>query len=438
MPATALTRLLVAAPAAVAAVALVARSAAAQDAPAGAPADARWQAWIGCWSPAADSAGTPDAAAPVTCVAPAGGSAVEVTTVAGGKVTGRERVDASGAQRRFERDGCTGWERGEFSPDGRRVYLRTELTCVHDVRRTGDAVLAFTRAGEWVDVRGASVNGYTGVRTVRLRPAVEPAGLPAEVASALRGRSLAVETARVAAASPVGSADVIEVTRRAGAPVAAAWLAELRQRFALDGRRLAELADAGVPGSVTDVMVATTYPQRFALDPSGAQRAERPARDDGAGGRPGPVALLSPVGGPFVGAWGNQWWAWNSLAFSPLALNNWGMGFPPGFGFGPGFVPGGGFWGAGPVVVVRGGGGPGARATRSGYSQGGSATTGSAFPTDGSRDTGWNGGPATSRAGAGSSGGYSGGSAPSGGSSAGSGGYSGGSSSSGRTASPRP
>jgi hypothetical protein len=339
--------------------------------------------------------------------------------VAAGKVTGRDRLEASGAQRRFERDGCSGWERGEFSPDGRRVYLRTEMACAHNVRRTGDGVLALTRAGEWVDVRGASVNGYTGVRTLRLRPAAEPAGLPADVGAALKGRALGIETARVAAAAPASTADVAEVTRRAGAPVAAAWLAELRQRFALDARQLAQLADAGVPGSVTDVMVATTYPQRFAVGPSGAARAERPGRDDMASGRPGPAAVLSPAWG---GAWGNPWWGSNAFGF-----NAWNGGFGPGFGFAPGFFPGG-FWGTGPVVVVRGNAGPPARATRGGYSQGGTATTGSAFPTGGSSSAGW-GGPSVSRAGSGGySGGTSGGSARSGGSSGGSG----------RTASPRP
>lgn len=434
-------------PAAVALAALAGRAAAQavpNDNATGAAPDARWQAWYGCWSAAPDSAEPRTGAGPrgqsaVTCVTPAGGSAVDVTTMAGGKVAARERIDASGAQRRFDRDGCTGWEKGEWAADGRRVYLRTELACANNVRRTGDGVLAFTRAGEWLDVRGATVGGYTGVRTVRYRPALEPSGLPAEVAAALTGRSLGGETARAAASAPATTADVVEVTRRAGAPVAAAWVAELRQRFAVDARQLAALADAGVPGSVTDVLVATTFPQRFALGPSGAERALRESRDaNDPRGRPGPVAvLMSPV----YGGWG-----WDALGFGPfgynaLGYNAWNGGYYPGAGY----YPRGGYWGTGPVVIVRPGPNAGGERPRivpgRGYSQGDNASSGSARPSGGSPSRGWDSEPSVSR------GGYSGGTTSSGGAASSAGSSSSGSSSGssstssdggGRTAKPRP
>jgi hypothetical protein len=292
-------------------------------------------------------------------VTPAGGAVVEVTTVAGGRVVGRDLVDASGAQRPFDRDGCRGWERAEWAADGRRVHLRSELACANNVRRAADGVFAFTRAGEWLDVRGATVGGYTGVRTLRYRPASEPSGLPAEVAARLTGRALGVETARAAASAPASTADVVDVNRRAGAPVAAAWLAGLGQRFNLDARGLAALADAGVPGSVTDVLVATAFPQRFALGPSGAERALRDGRGaldaEPARGRPGPVAVMTPGWGGWGGGWG-----WDGLGFGPFGFNSFANGaFVPGLGF----VPRGGFWGAGPVVVVRPGPGAGEGST---------------------------------------------------------------------------
>jgi hypothetical protein len=204
-------------PAALVLAAALSGGAHAQDA----AADPRWQAWYGCWVAAVDSADGADVApaptaTPVVCVTPAGGAAVAVTTLAAGQVARRDRIDASGVQRRVDRDGCAGWDRGEWSTDGRRAYLRTELTCANNVRRTGDAVLAFTRDGEWLDVRGATVGGYTGVRTTRYRPAPAPAGLPADVATALPAGSMGVETARLAAAAPARTADVVEVTRRAG------------------------------------------------------------------------------------------------------------------------------------------------------------------------------------------------------------------------------
>jgi hypothetical protein len=413
-----------------AALALAAVTAGAARAQDGAP-DARWQAWYGCWSAAPDTAvdgpgaalvGPPAGAGAVACVTPAGAAGVEVTSVAGGRVVGRDRLDASGARRAFQREGCAGWERGEWSADGRRVYLRSEMTCANNVRRTGDGVLAFTRGGEWLDVRAASVNGYTGVRTRRYRPAAAPAGLPTDVAAALEGRGLGVETARASASVPASSADVVEVTTRAGAPVAAAWAAELGQRFDVSARQLAALADGGVPGSVTDVLVATAYPERFALGPSGAERTLRERRDaSDDGSRTGPVAMMTPG----FGGWG--WDGLSPLGFSPFGLNAWNTGFIPGLGF----VPRGGFWGAGPVVVAR----PSAPASGErgrvvpgrGYTGGDGASSGSARPAGG----GPSASPAVSRGGY--SGGSSSGAARSGGSSSGSS-----SSGGGRTAKPRP
>jgi hypothetical protein len=419
--------------------AAAAAPAAAQDVAARSADDPRWQAWYGCWTAASDSADRTDSAgtaaggkAPVTCVTPAGGAVVEVTTVAGGRVIGRDLVDASGAQRPFDRDGCRGWERAEWAADGRRVHLRSELACANNVRRAADGVFAFTRAGEWLDVRGATVGGYTGVRTLRYRPASEPSGLPAEVAARLTGRALGVETARAAASAPASTADVVDVNRRAGAPVAAAWLAGLGQRFNLDARGLAALADAGVPGSVTDVLVATAFPQRFALGPSGAERALRDGRgaldDEPARGRPGPVAVMTPGWGGWGGGWGWDGLGFGSLGFGSFGLNSFANGaFVPGLGF----VPRGGFWGAGPVVVVRPGPGAGEGSTLRprvvpgrGYSAGDYTGSGSARPT-GSSGSGASASPSVSR------GGYSGG----GSSGASSGGAS--SSGGGRTAKPR-
>jgi hypothetical protein len=170
-----------------------------------------------------------------------------VTTIAGGKVAGRDRVDASGERRAFERDGCTGWERADFAGDGRRVHLRTEMTCANNVRRTGDAVFAVTAAGDWLDVRGATVGGYTGVRTLRYTP------VPAPRPPGRAGRGARRPLDRRGDGARGGRRPCDHAGRRrrhasVGAPVAAAWAAELRQRFDVGARQLAALADAGVPG----------------------------------------------------------------------------------------------------------------------------------------------------------------------------------------------
>src|SRR5215471_14071294 len=87
------------------------------------PSDPRWQPWIGCWTSSTRQGADPFRQ---VCVVPAAGvSAVDIVTVSGGKIVARERVDASGAKRDTERDGCKGWERAEWSADGRRVFLES-------------------------------------------------------------------------------------------------------------------------------------------------------------------------------------------------------------------------------------------------------------------------------------------------------------------------
>ena len=71
--------------------------------------------------------------------------------------------------------------------------------------------------------------------------------------------------ARAAAGDPVPLAAVLEVTRNVEMPVASTWLNELDQRFYVSGRELVELADAGMPPSLIDQMVAMSYPAQFAV-----------------------------------------------------------------------------------------------------------------------------------------------------------------------------
>jgi hypothetical protein len=62
------------------------------------PADLRWQAWVGCWTPADGPSGSK------VCIIPTQGtSAVDVATVAGGKIISREHMQADAGRRRSGR-----------------------------------------------------------------------------------------------------------------------------------------------------------------------------------------------------------------------------------------------------------------------------------------------------------------------------------------------
>lgn len=244
--------------------------------------DSRWQAWIGCWAPvlAENTAAHPLGAAVRVCVAPApGSSAVEVTTINAGTVTHRTVIEANAQPRAVARDGCEGTETAWWSETGRRLYLRSSLTCADGTRRSSAGVLSFTEHRQWLDVRGLAINGGSSSIAVERFATVEAAdsvSIPADVRSATPVRTPAAEYAAVAAASPLTLGDIAEVSTHLEAGVASAWLVERTRglTLAFNGKKLAALADHGVPAPVIDVAVALAYPDVFGIA-SDSREAQR-------------------------------------------------------------------------------------------------------------------------------------------------------------------
>ncbi len=240
--------------------------------------DTRWRAWTGCWKPvtaeAAIIAGT-------VCVLPAEGqSAVEIVSVAGGKVVDRVKVRADGQAHAVTRDGCTGTESATWSPFGTRLYLKGTLTCEGGLIRTSNAVMSFNQRYEWLDVRGVASGAAQGVAVARYVPVMDTAGLPSEVHATFRDRAALASNAVLAASAPLTLADIAEVSVQTDSGVASTWLMERTQgvKLSLDGKQLAALADQGVSPAVIDVLVAISHPERFAFAP-GAQEAQLLPRD---------------------------------------------------------------------------------------------------------------------------------------------------------------
>ena len=204
----------------------------------------KWQGWIGCWSasPAGESALAPaPVSGPVVCITPSLGEAVDVTTIDEGKVVSTQRIDASGAEGPVDASGCTGVQRASWSADERRIYLRSSSTC-NGAKSTTSAILALSATGEWLDIHDVKSYGSDNVRVARYRDAGIPAGLPAEIASILRDRGAAAESARMAAGGDIGPTAVIEASRAADSLVVAAWLMERGQHFNVDAKTLVQLA----------------------------------------------------------------------------------------------------------------------------------------------------------------------------------------------------
>jgi hypothetical protein len=353
-------------------VAIAATAASAQEARAG----SRWLGWVGCWTasvPGASAFATPAENGTFVCITPSAQAtdAVDVTTIGAGKVVSTQRIDASGTDRPLDAKGCTGVQRASWSADERRVYLRSSSKC-DGLESTSSGILSMTSAGEWLDVRGMSSYGSQNVRVARYRDAGIPASVPAEIANALRDRSGGADVARLRAGASIGANAVIEASRAADSTVVAAWLLEREQRFTLDAKTLVQLADAGVPGAVTDALVAVSNPSVFRVARASASIDSLPLETVSTRRRTS--AMVVPY----------DPWMWGTYG-----LESYRYGYPYGYGYGYGYSGYGygynnGYYGgyAPPIIIVNprdpGAGTNGQMVKGRGYTQpGGSTSTGS-------------------------------------------------------------
>ncbi|HYW30221.1 MAG TPA: hypothetical protein VE869_01860 [Gemmatimonas sp.] len=406
---------------------IVADGAAAQESP-----DRRWTPYVGCWAPPATDATNAtiglsrsgsDANSGMreaVCVIPtASPNIVQVVSIVNGRKIAGETVDASGTRVAKSVDGCTGWETANWSGDGNRLLLRSEFKCPNDLLRKSSGVFSMSNDGSWIDVEGIDVNGASGVRVIRLRDMGVDGDAFRTIAAAAVGDAVTLSTSgrlamvsqsmRLAASTPADADDIFEVARAIDLPVAQAWLAGLDQQFEVDARRLTLLADAGLPGSMLDLIVAKAYPKNFAIGARGAEpeRVERGSRGNNSFGNfdrarltcannfpfgysMGAAMFLDDpcLGGPFFG---------RSLMFGGLGFNSFGfnrLGFNQ-FGVNPygGFNP---YFGGPPIIITNPGNGGNAPAR----TQGARAVRGEGY----TRDSGPSSRPASTQ-GTGSTGG---------------------------------
>lgn len=337
---------------------LVAGVAASGSAQATAPAQ-RWDAWMGCWRAEVPvNLNGQSGSAPYVCVTPTDRvSAVEVLTIDGSKVLSRDTIDASGERRTATIQGCQASKVGQWSTDGRRVLTRSEVTCP-DTKRTTTGMLAIGPSMEWLDIQSVTASGNTGIRVTRYhqaRPA-HPDSLPMSVQRQL-DRGEAIGSARALAGGSLDVRDIAEASKLVDTSVVQAWIVERGARFKLNAASLEALANAGVPGSVTDVMVGVSYPEHFAL--------QQPRMVGGAGdlssldsARVASEYLngrcfnsIDPfLCGPRYSYGYGGLYGYGLYGYGLYGYNTYGGYGYPGYGYSGGYY---GFYGA-PIVVVKG------------------------------------------------------------------------------------
>jgi hypothetical protein len=236
--------------------------------------DSRWLAFLGCWEPI-------ESAKSAVCVVPAGSNAgaVDLVTITKGEVIARERIDATGERTATTEGDCKGSQTAAWSAIGVRVFLRSTETCAGAITRDGTGLIAMAGngKGELVYIQGVTLAGpagQTGVRVQRYREASEDLLLPPDVHDALQQELTSTMRARAAALAPLAVRDVMEASQKLDAGVLQAWLIERGRPFQIDAKKLVALADAGVPSSVIDLIVALSYPKAFAIN-TAARQGER-------------------------------------------------------------------------------------------------------------------------------------------------------------------
>jgi hypothetical protein len=237
----------------ISALALVPATATAQN-----PSNSRWSTWLGCWELVVDRSeeDAPDgqqqvdpslkpgsAALPQVCVRPAPGGAT-FTTDAANQRTLEQTVIADGADHPIVQQDCRGTQRSEWSRDGLMLFTRATLTCADGQETRRVSGLSRIGPGSWVDIQAVDVDGQESIRVRRYRRASDSAR------TTRRARPLTIE-------------EVKEASTKVPSGVLEATLVETYSSFWLSGKLLRTLQKDGVPPSVTDLMIALSYPDRF-------------------------------------------------------------------------------------------------------------------------------------------------------------------------------
>jgi len=316
--------------------------------------DARWQPWLGCWQAADLTTGAPLAGAPLLCVRTVPGGEVEFTTVGDVESTTRSIV-ADGRQIAISDAGCTGWESATFSRDARRVFLRSEFTCSGGVQRTLSSVMGWVSPTEWVEVQAVGMAGEDPVPDARRFRLVDDARTRAAGFAPLsESDSRMAGSIRTIASAPLSVTDVREAAAQVEGVALEALLLERGEGFELNAARIAELADAGVPDNVIDIMVALSWPDRFRVDRNGLVGSIQPdermgelSEDDPYWRRRDPYGRYGAIGFRYCSPFDFGW-------------SMFGYCSPYGYGYGGSYL--GGYYGGGyyggyygrPVIIVRG------------------------------------------------------------------------------------
>ncbi len=319
-------------------------------------ADGRWLAWMGCWQPVQTSSSSSSSTTAMLCIQPSGDEGgVELVSVEDGAVKAREALRADGSAQDVGAGGCEGIQRARFSSRPGRVYMESDVVCEGGVEQTSSGLFAMISTDSWVDARVVATGGEKSAWVTRYRLATQSKADEAGFGNIAAGLDMAVRSQRLAAAGEYLIDDVIEATEHVAPEAVHAWVAEHENAVEVNSDRLVRLADAGVPEEIIDMMIARSYPEKFALK---SEVEDSRYGYGGYAGLYGPSPWLHRPFGYFGFDYGYSPYGYG-YGYNPYRYGSiyspYGYGYRPyGYGYGGGIVRIDGRDGGGRVIAGKG------------------------------------------------------------------------------------
>ena len=230
--------------------------------------DQRWEPWLGCWTLAtenlrnADSQDAPQRSsrpstvrdgAPRVCVSRAPDGARFETTV-GTQSAVDQTIAADAVSRPVNDAECSGTQRAEWSRSGLRLFSSAEIRCKGDdgLRRVSGISLIAPN-GDWLDIQTVAIGARETIRVKRY----------------YRADDSPRSTRPTVVSSRLTLDEVKEISGKVSSAALEAALVETNAGFDLSKKTVTDLASAGVSGRVIDLLVALSYPEKFAIQPVG-------------------------------------------------------------------------------------------------------------------------------------------------------------------------
>ena len=274
--------------------------------------DARWSPWVGCWRP--DPAGQGDAR---ICLVPTADGSIRWLAVSNGQVTDEETITADGKARPMEDRDCRGTESATWLTRSARLVRTSDLTCGKDARRKVTGLWFLSTGHVWIEAQAVDTEGTRKVRLQRYRLAADQ-HLPPGVDTVAFARG----PEPPASALEWSIDDVIDASKAVPPEALQAAISELNAPFALSGKSLIRMADAGVPTTVIDLVVAVTHPSKFLVrraddsSPGWATYEDWPGLEESVFDTVRYAGMAFPwFYDPWMGMWGLEDYYWSSCGY---------------------------------------------------------------------------------------------------------------------------